>query len=68
MKAPAQYGEAFLYTETDQNDLTYFIIHQSDVIKKSMQSLHDYIDRKSQELSEVELLIKRDGKFNSSCS
>jgi Fic family protein len=26
--------------------------------------LHDYINRKSQELSEVELLVKRDGKFN----
>ena len=39
LKAPVQYGEAFLYTETDQNDLTYFIIHQTEVIRKSMQSL-----------------------------
>lgn len=64
LKAPAQYGEAFLYTETDQNDLTYFIIHQTDVIKKSMQSLHDYINRKARELGEVELLVKKDGNFN----
>lgn len=64
LKAPVQYGEAFLNTETDQNDLTYFILHQSDVIKKSMQSLHDYINRKSHELNEVEFLVKKNGNFN----
>jgi len=64
LKAPVQYGEAFLYTETDQNDLTYFIIHQVDVIRKSIQSLHDYINRKAGELNEVELLVKKDGNFN----
>ena len=64
LKAPAQYGEAFLYTETDQNDLTYFIIYHIDVIKKSMQSLHDYIHRKARELDEVELLVKKEGNFN----
>jgi Fic family protein len=64
LKAPVQYGEAFLYTETDQNDLTYFLIHQVDVIKKSMQSLHDYIHRKARELGEIELLVKKEGNFN----
>ena len=38
LKAPVKYGEAFLYTETDQNDLTYFIIHQVEVIRKSIES------------------------------
>jgi Fic family protein len=64
LKAPVQYGEAFLYTETDQNDLTYFIIHQTEVIRKSMRFLHDYINRKVNELNEVEVLIRRDGNFN----
>jgi Fic family protein len=64
LKAPAQYVEAFLYTETDQNDLTYFIMHQTDVIKKSIQSLHDYINRKTRELSEVDLLVKKNENFN----
>ncbi len=48
-KAPIQYGTAFLHTETDDNDLTYFIIHQSEVIKKALLELHDYVARKSQE-------------------
>lgn len=63
LNAPVQYAEAFLYTETDQNDLTYFIIHQINVIKKSIQSLHDYIERKSKEIKEIEVLIKN-GDFN----
>ncbi len=64
LKAPVQYGEAFLYTETDQNDLTYFIIHQAEVIRRSLESLEQYINRKTKELHEVESLLKKDGNFN----
>ncbi len=64
LNAPAQYAEAFLYAETDQNDLTYFIVHHADVIKKSIRSLHDYINRKTSELNEVEDLINKYGDFN----
>jgi len=64
LKAPVQYGEAFLYTETDQNDLTYFIIHQTDVIRKSIQSLHDHINRKAFEINEIESLVKKNWSFN----
>ena len=48
-KAPVQYGTAFLQTETDDNDLTYFIIHQAEVIRKALKELHDYVERKSRE-------------------
>ena len=64
LKAPVQYARAYLYTETDQNDLTYFINHQIDVIRCSIQSLHAYVHRKVNELSEVESLLKKDGNFN----
>ena len=57
LSAPAKYGEAFLYTETDDNDLTYFIAHQVHVIQKSLQSLYDYIEIKKRETSEVEGLL-----------
>jgi Uncharacterized conserved protein len=63
LKAPVKYGEAFLYTETDQNDLTYFIIHQIDVIKKSIQLLHNYVDQRTREVLNVETLLKN-GSFN----
>jgi Fic family protein len=48
-KAPVQYGTAFLHTETDQNDLTYFLIHQAEIIRRALKELHDYIARKSAE-------------------
>jgi Fic family protein len=48
-KAPAQYGTAFLQTETDENDLTYFIIHQAEIIRRALKELHDYVARKSSE-------------------
>ena len=63
LKAPIKYGEAFLYTETDQNDLTYFIIHQIDVIKKSIQLLHNYVDQRAREVVNVESILKNGG-FN----
>ena len=48
-KAPVQYGTAFLHTETDENDLTYFIIHQAEIIRRALKGLHDYVARKSSE-------------------
>lgn len=52
LKAPVQYGMAFLHTETDENDLTYFIIHQTEVMRKAVKELHDYIIRKTDEVEE----------------
>jgi Fic family protein len=48
-KAPARYATAFLYTETDDNDLTYFMNHQVEVIRRALTELHDYVARKSSE-------------------
>lgn len=61
LKAPVKYGESFLYTETDQNDLTYFIIHQIEVIKKSIQLLQSYVDQRTKEVVNVEALLKNWG-------
>jgi len=53
-QAPAQYGKAYLYTETDDNDLTYFIIHQLEVIKKAINALHEHLAKKAEELYTIE--------------
>lgn len=52
LKAPIQYEMAFLHTETDENDLTYFIIHQTEVMRKAVKELHAYISRKTREVEE----------------
>jgi Fic family protein len=53
-QAPVQYAKAYLHTETDDNDLTYFLIHQLEVIRKSIQALQDYLRKKAVELEDVE--------------
>ncbi len=50
LRAPTRYAEAFLHTETDENDLTYFILHQAEVIREAVKSLRDYLTRKKAEL------------------
>jgi Fic family protein len=54
LKAPAQYGRAYLYTETDEGDLTYFIMYHLKVIMRALESLHAYIARKTREIRSFE--------------
>ena len=54
LKAPRAYGRSFLYVETDENDLTCFIFAQLQVIKSAMDELHDYMDRKTDEIRQTE--------------
>jgi len=54
LNAPSKYSRAFLYTETDDNDLTYFILHQLEVIQRAIKELHEYIKRKTEKLQAIE--------------
>ena len=63
-KAPAKYGRAFLYTETDENDLTHFILYHLEVIRQGIRSLHRYVARKTRELSQTERLMRASARFN----
>jgi len=62
--APAKYARAFLYTETDDRDTTYFLIYQLEVIARAIDELHKYLRRKVGEIREVEKLMKRSEDFN----
>lgn len=54
INAPSKYGRAFLYTETDDNDLTYFVLYHLDIIDRAVQQLHTYINTKSQQMQNLE--------------
>jgi Fic family protein len=56
--APAQYARAFMETETDEGDTTYFLIHQLDVIEKAINELHLYLQRKTAEVKDIEQLLQ----------
>ncbi len=64
VKAPARYARAFLHTETDENDLNYFILYQADVIRRAIAELHDYLRRKQAEQAEAQHLLKAQRAFN----
>ena len=57
--APAKYSRAFIYTETDDNDLTYFILNQLGVIIRAIGELHEYLGRKQTELLETEAMLRK---------
>ncbi|MBE2180626.1 MAG: Fic family protein [Chthoniobacterales bacterium] len=63
-RAPAKYYRAFLHTETDDNDATYFLVHQADVIRRAILHLHAYIDRKTKELEESQQILRSWSQFN----
>ena len=53
-KARKQYGRAFLLTETDEGDLTYFILYHLKVVRRAYDALDEYLDRKRAELQMAE--------------
>lgn len=64
-KAPSQYARSYLHTEQDDNDLTYFIMYQLQVLQRAIKELHRYLERKVQELREFQRsLATRPGEFN----
>lgn len=63
-RASAQYGRSYLFTETDENDATYFIIYQLGVIKRALQSAERYLERKTKQIAESEKLLRDRGEFN----
>lgn len=62
--APAAYARAFLYTETDENDLTYFILHQLGIILRAVDALETYIKHKSEETGQLDRYLRNSDDYN----
>jgi Fic family protein len=63
-EAPSRYGEAFLLSETDEGDLTYFVLFHLNIIKRGILDMQDYLRRKMLEVRETEALLRGDDRFN----
>ena len=59
LKAPAEYGRSFLYTETDNSDATYFLLYQLRILRRAIEELQAYLVRKMSELRETLVLLRR---------
>ncbi len=57
-EAPKKYSMSYLYSEIDDNDLTYFIYYQVDIILSAIDDLLEYLQKKSVEYEEVTKLLK----------
>ena len=58
-KAPVQYARAYVFSETDDNDVTYFLDYNLRVILRSIRQLRAYLGRKAREMRDVQRLLDR---------
>ena len=56
-KAPAAYARAYIYSETDGNDVTYFLEYNLRIIRRCIQELHQYLIRNVKERINLERLF-----------
>lgn len=56
-KAPALYVRAYLHTETDGNDTTYFVIHQLEIIRRAIAQFHEFFSRVYKQQLDFERLL-----------
>ncbi len=60
-EAPIQYAKAYLYTEQDENDVTYFIKYKLRTVDKAFKSLKKYIQQQVKERKQLFELSTVDG-------
>ncbi|MBL7931736.1 MAG: Fic family protein [Bacteroidia bacterium] len=53
-----QYERAYLYSETDDNDLSYFITYHIKTMEKAYEALKKYIGRKQKEVFQAAKFMK----------
>jgi Fic family protein len=61
MKTKVQYEKAYLYTEIDDMDVTYFIHYQVKVLMKAFEELKDYVANKKKEENKLLKFLQFEG-------
>ncbi len=59
VRAPGQYKRAYLYSEIDGQDLTYFLMFNLRAVNLAIRGLHAYLTKQQQELKETTQLIRK---------
>lgn len=63
LNSKSQYAQAYLHTELDGNDLTYFLLYNVKAIATALQDLKNYIKRKNEE-KKLALALLKDSEVN----
>lgn len=56
---PKEYGLSYMYTEDDENDLTYFIYFQLEIISDAFEELKKYLDQKANEFKGISETLEK---------
>jgi Fic family protein len=64
LNAPAKYARSYLYTETDNGDVTYFIHYNLEVIIHAIKSLHAYLREQQWKISQAAEMLKDNPELN----
>jgi len=65
LRSPGQYVRAYLFTETDEGDLTYFLVYNMRAIALALRDLRKYLQRKQMEIARSNELLRRHRGLNS---
>lgn len=60
-KSTAQYARAYLHTEKDENDLTYFIKYHTKIIDGALNDLEAYMEKQITEKERITKLLQLKG-------
>lgn len=63
-RAPGRYAQAFLHTETDDNDLTYFLLHQAEVVRTAEREWREEVVRSRHEVEAAEKKLRGFAELN----
>jgi Fic family protein len=64
LNAPVQYARAYLHTETDDQDLTYFIVYNLKVIRKAIERLKKFLADKQEKNKKYSYIVQRHPELN----
>ncbi len=61
---PSKYVRAFLQCETDDFDVTYFLLYKASIIRRARKGLREYIHKKLHDVSQARRLFSADTRLN----
>lgn len=63
-RSPAKYSRAYLYSETDDFDVTYFLSYNLKVIARGRMEMRRYLERRQEQIAYARRLFKSDPSLN----
>lgn len=63
-RSPRSYYLAFAHTETDEGDLTYFLLHQLRVLQRARRELTQHLAERSERLRNLSLALEHAESLN----